>query len=198
MRFETREDPTSIHKLFRKEKFKVSQQEEGKRAQRQGILFRRGEKPDAGEDRELSGILAGKVVQFVSRTEDNVNTSTWYKLGKIKRYWEANQCDNESQVLMLLDYIALMGEAIILTYANIRSEDLIENEAKIGSACYFVQLSSFSSKLNLAFILIHPLITGELGGADSRGCEGDDFHQRRQARERKTTPTHAHAPTTGL
>lgn len=52
-----------------------------------------------------------------------------------------------------------MGEAIILTYANILSEDLIENEAKIRSACYFVQLSSFSSELNLAFILIHPLIT---------------------------------------
>lgn len=76
---------------------------------------------------------------------------------------------------MPLDYTALMAEAIILTYANILSGDLIENEAKIGSACYFVQLSSFSSKLNLAFILTHLLITRELGVADSRGCEGDDF-----------------------
>lgn len=73
---------------------------------------------------------------------------------------------------MPLDYTALVGEAIILTYANILAEDLIENEAKMGSACYFVQLSSFSSKLNLAFILVHPLITRELGVADSRGWTG--------------------------
>lgn len=73
---------------------------------------------------------------------------------------------------MPLDYAALVGEAIILTYANILAEDLIENEAKMDSACYFVQLSSFSSKLNLAFILIHPLITRELGVADSRGWTG--------------------------
>ena len=50
-------------KLFRKEKFKVSQQEKGKRAERQGIPFRLGEKPPAdAEEIVLSGILAGEVV----------------------------------------------------------------------------------------------------------------------------------------
>lgn len=98
---------------------------------------------------------------------------------KIKRYWEANQSDFESKIFTPLNSTALMGEAVIVTYADILPEDLIENEAKIGSACYCVQLSSFSSKLNPSFILIHLLMTRELGVVDSRGCEGDDFQQRR-------------------
>lgn len=53
-----------------------------KRAEREGIIFRLGERPpaDAEEEMVLSGILAGKVVQFVSRKEDNFNTSIWYRL----------------------------------------------------------------------------------------------------------------------
>lgn len=52
-----------------------------KRAERQGIIFRLGERPPAdAEGMVLSGILAGKVVQFVSRKEDNFNTSIWYRL----------------------------------------------------------------------------------------------------------------------
>lgn len=64
MWFETREDPTSMQKSFRKEKSKVSQQEKGEKAGRQGILFRLGEKPPADAEEEVvsPGISVGKRV----------------------------------------------------------------------------------------------------------------------------------------
>lgn len=68
--------------MFKEEKFKVSQQEKGKRAERQVIILRLGEKPpaDAEEEMVLSGISAGKVVRLVSRKEDGFNISIWYRL----------------------------------------------------------------------------------------------------------------------
>lgn len=137
-------DPADRQKLFGKEMSKVSQLEEGKGAEKRGIISRTGEKPPAAAEIEMgqSGVFTGKGIWLGSKKKDNFNSNIWNRR-KIKRHGEGNCRDFESKIFVPLD----CREAVTLTYANRLPEDLIENEAKIGSAYYFVQLSYFSSKL---------------------------------------------------